>query len=333
MTNGHHIASVSSYNRPFVSIIIPTLNSESTLSRCLYAISSIDYPKDELEVIVIDNGSTDGTVEITKKYGAKVFIRPNISISALRNFGAKMAKGDVYGFVDSDCLVSKNWLNNALVHLSKEEVAVTGCGYDVPHKASWIEKSWFFLKDLEAHSVSHVPAGNMLVRKNAFWSVGGFCEALITGEDTEFCRRFRQRGYNIVSDNEIRSIHLGNPKTLYAFFKKEIWYGKGMLGTTQNDKWNKPFIASIVYILCFLVLFLGLPVAVYLEILLPVFIATGVIVLLPVVAACRHCVKSKKITSFPCLIPIYFAYFTGRMVSLLQIIGQHVVVWVKEVGE
>ena len=305
--------------QPFVSVIIPALNSEKTLDACLNAISLMDYPKEKLEVILVDNGSTDRTVEIGKKYNVKVFIKPKVNISSLRNFGVKMAKGDIYAFVDSDCLVSKDWLNNALNHLKKDVVAIAGCGPDIPDDSSWIEKSWFFYKDLEARTVKHLGTGNLLVKKSVFMKVGGFNENLITGEDSEFCRRIREMGYLIISDNKIRSTHLGNPKTLYAFFKKEIWHGKGMLGTKKTDKWNRPFIASIIYLLSYVAFILGLPVAFYLNNPLPVFIPISFIILIPLIASFHHSIQSKNLKKFPFLVPIYFAYCMGRMISLFYI--------------
>jgi len=322
MTNATNFRQAFSDYHPFVSIIIPALNSEKTLDACLNAIWSMDYPKDRLEVILVDNGSTDGTVKIAKKHNIRIFIKPKVNISALRNFGAKMARGEIYAFVDSDCLVSKDWLNNALIHLKnlkKNTVAAAGCYYDIPPDASWVEKSWFFLKDFEAHPVNYLPAGNMIVKKSAFRKVGGFNENLITGEDSEFCRRLREIGYTIISDKKIRAIHLGNPKTLYAFFKKEIWYGKGMLGTKRSDKWNKPFIISNIYLLSFAGLIIGLPICLYFNKFFPLLIPIAFIVLIPLIAALRGSIQSKNLRKFPLLVPIYFSYCMGRMVSLFYI--------------
>lgn len=307
-------------NQPFVSVIIPAFNSEKTLDSCLNAIALLNYPKDKIEVILIDNGSTDDTVDIAKKYDVKILIKPRINISALRNYGTKMAKGDIYAFTDSDCIVSKDWVNNALVHFRNSLVAVAGCGHDIPGNASWVERTWCFLKDLETHTVKHLGSGNLLIKKSVFIRVGGFNEKLITGEDSEFCNRVRELGYVIISDNKIRNVHLGNPKSLYAFFKKEIWHGKGMLGTQKGDKWNKPFIASIIYLLSYAALILGLPIAFYFGTLLPVVIPISFIALIPLVASFRQSIQSKKLRNFPLLVPIYFAYCTGRMFSLYYLV-------------
>ncbi|RKX92309.1 MAG: glycosyltransferase family 2 protein, partial [Spirochaetes bacterium] len=65
---------------PFVSVIIPALNAESTIGLCLESIKSLDYPAGKLEIIVVDNGSTDRTREIAESFGAKVLYKPKLKV-------------------------------------------------------------------------------------------------------------------------------------------------------------------------------------------------------------------------------------------------------------
>ena len=318
MTNATNFRQAFSDYHPFVSIIIPALNSEKTLDACLNAIWSMDYPKDRLEVILVDNGSTDGTVKIAKKHNIRIFIKPKVNISVLRNFGAKMARGEIYAFVDSDCLVQRDWLKSAIQILNNSSVGATGCGYEIPPNASWIEKSWFVLREASRKKVNFIPAGNLIIRRKVFEQVGGFNENLVTGEDYNLCDKIKRAGYLVISDNSICAVHLGNPKTLRIFFKKEIWYGLGMISSSK-DFANKIVILSHL----FLFLLLTLLYAVFQKNFL-LFLSTFVIILfiISISAFYRNFIKpnkSRNVKYFFYLIPLYFFYFLGRSVSLLHI--------------
>ena len=107
-----------------VSIVIPALNEEKYIGKCLESLLELNTPLESYEAIVVDNGSTDRTVEIAYSFKdrmkLKIFEKPGINISALRNFGVKHASGEVIGFLDADCTVSKDWLNNAVKQLEAE---------------------------------------------------------------------------------------------------------------------------------------------------------------------------------------------------------------------
>jgi len=91
-------------------VVIPALNSASTISRTLSSVFSNGFSKDLFEVLVIDNGSSDNTVQIASEYPVKVLHCAKRGIGPPRNLGIKMAKGDIVCFTDSDCVVGKDWL-------------------------------------------------------------------------------------------------------------------------------------------------------------------------------------------------------------------------------
>lgn len=97
---------------PTVSVVIPTYNSESTLSQCLESIATQDYPKDRIEVIVADGGSKDRTLEIADRYGVdKVLKNPLRTGEAGKAVGTRAAKNEIVAFIDSDnVLPSRDWL-------------------------------------------------------------------------------------------------------------------------------------------------------------------------------------------------------------------------------
>jgi glycosyltransferase involved in cell wall biosynthesis len=92
---------------PFVSIIVPTLNRKVYLRNCLDSLLKLDYPKTKLEIVVVDNGSTDGTTEMVHKEFPQVVVvlekRRNSCFA--RNAGWKNAKGQIIAYTDDDCVV------------------------------------------------------------------------------------------------------------------------------------------------------------------------------------------------------------------------------------
>ncbi|HKN19729.1 MAG TPA: glycosyltransferase [Dissulfurispiraceae bacterium] len=227
---------------PFVSVIIPVYNGAGVIGACLDSLKELDYPKESFEIIVVDNGSSDKTVELAGRYTDSIYICPDVTISALRNYGAKKAKGKIYAFIDADCVADKKWLGNA-VKLLKKGPCITGSKYDIPDNAVWIERAWYAQRPSGKIEVPYINSGNLIVPADIFAKTAGFNEKLITGEDYEFCTR-AGRISRILSDDSIRVVHLGNPKTLRQFFRREIWHGLGALGSLQMKKFDKPLLGT-----------------------------------------------------------------------------------------
>jgi glycosyltransferase involved in cell wall biosynthesis len=111
-----------------VSIVIPTKNNGDILEKCLISIQNLDYPKEEIETIIVDGHSTDGTVEIAKKYGCKIVYEDIGTRGGACNIGVKNANGEFkfIVFTDADCVVPKNWLKNLVKHFNSEKIACVG---------------------------------------------------------------------------------------------------------------------------------------------------------------------------------------------------------------
>ncbi len=96
---------------PLVSFVIPTLNAQRYLSQCLKTVTSQNYTKNKIEIIISDGGSTDNTIKIAKRYGAKIIKNPEVLHEPGKSRAAKIAKGKIIFFVDSDNILnSKLWL-------------------------------------------------------------------------------------------------------------------------------------------------------------------------------------------------------------------------------
>jgi len=110
-------------NLPRVSILIPTLNAASVLEKCLDAINNQDYPKEKIEIIIADGGSIDNTLEIAKKYGAKIYRNPLKTGEAGKAVALRQAQGELVALIDSDnILPDKNWFRKMVEPFKDSEV-------------------------------------------------------------------------------------------------------------------------------------------------------------------------------------------------------------------
>jgi GT2 family glycosyltransferase len=207
------------------SIIIPVLNNPQGLRRCIEAIRSHAL---EFELIVVDNGSTDETCAVAELYADRVLSFPGITIGAMRNQGARVARGQILVFTDSDQLPAKGWLATGLEALAREKSAgMVGARYHAPLNSTWVAKTW----DLQRRysnlpgDIEWLEAGNLFVRREAFERVGGFRTDLIASEDVDLSFRIRGAGYRVICDPRIVNYHDGDPQTLIDFFRKERWRG------------------------------------------------------------------------------------------------------------
>lgn len=108
---------------PFVSILIPTLNAAGVLEKCLRSIVEQDYPKKKIEIIVADGGSTDETLEIAKKYGAKIFQNPLKTGEAGKAVALRRASGELVALIDSDnILPGPTWFWQMVEPFSDPEI-------------------------------------------------------------------------------------------------------------------------------------------------------------------------------------------------------------------
>ena len=179
---------VADVSPPKVSIILATLNSELTLDGCLKAIFELNYPKDLLEVIVVDGCSTDRTLEIAEKYPVKVISAP-LNAPAAYNYALKIVSHDALGFIDADAKVEKEWLNKLVAYLDDSQVAGVSGGIETWNKENvWARSIGYDLENRYARlkkSVVRVATMNLLMKKSVIEAVGGFDENLPSQYDTD----------------------------------------------------------------------------------------------------------------------------------------------------
>ncbi len=218
---------------PLVSVIIPTKNSRLTIKKCLESIKNQSYKK--IELIVVDNNSTDDTKKIAWKYTKNVFNR-GPERSAQRNYGASKSRGAYLLFVDSDMVLSRNVVKEC-VEVAQNSNAK---GIVIPEKSIGVG-FWARCKALEREfyvGVDWMEAARFYEKK-IFDKTKGFNEKMISGEDWDLSQRVGR----IDKLGRIKSFILHDEGNLRFFelLKKKYYYAKNI----NKYKINKSDISNI----------------------------------------------------------------------------------------
>ena len=219
---------------PLVSFVIPVRNDASRLRRCLATVTANDYPPDLVEILVVDNESTDASARVAVDSGATVLRSAASSVAELRNGGARQARGIILAFVDADHEIDRGWIRAAVDVLSDEGIGATGAPCLTDPSPNWVQRQYDAMRSrlVNREEVLWLGSGNLAVKKHIFDEIGGFDARLIACEDVDLCNRLRQAGHRIVADPAMRNVHYGDPKTLKALFYGELWRGRDNVRVT-----------------------------------------------------------------------------------------------------
>ncbi len=181
-----------------VSIVIPAHNAAATLGECLAA--SINQTYTDREVIVVDDGSTDATPEIARKFPVTVLQQPKSGPAAARNAGARVANGDIVAFTDSDCIPHRDWASR-LVEGFSEDVGAVGGTYGIANSGSMLAR--IIHNEIRgrhasfSYEVDFLGSYNLAVKRDVFNALHGFDENFraASGEDNDLSYRIHDAGY------------------------------------------------------------------------------------------------------------------------------------------
>lgn len=208
---------------PLVSIIVPSRNSASTIEDCLRSIKNQSYK--QIEIIVVDNGSTDATVASAKKYTRLVYAA-GPERSAQVNFGALKARGTYLYRVDSDFILGTNIVSECVTLCESKKLD----GIAIHNTSAPRLGFWAAVRGLERDSYKDddLIVAVRFFSKKAWKATGGFDETLYGPEDYDFHNRFVKSGFKWGRIDSYE-MHLGEPKNLVDIWKKHFYYGKQML--------------------------------------------------------------------------------------------------------
>jgi len=181
-----------------ISVIIPTLNEEKYLPSCLNSLSNQCW-SGRYQIIVVDGGSTDRTVEVARKHADKVLVEPGQRVGAARNIGAEESEGNILAFIDADTCASPNWLS-AIDRVLQDSETLGVTGPTLPYQANTLDTItytfWtiYLQRLLLSLGMPHVIGFNCAYRKRPFLRAGGFDENSVTSEDIQLARRMHKQG-------------------------------------------------------------------------------------------------------------------------------------------
>lgn len=173
-----------------------------------------------LEVVVVDNQSRDGTQEIARRMGAKVLVAGR-ERSEQTNIGAKVAGGEYLYRTDADFVLDRTLILQAVKKVEEGYDAVVVHGTSDPRPSIWA-KARKAERDCFEGDWAHTAA--CFFTKEAFEAVGGFNEALTAFEDYDLHNRLLKAGYKI-GRIDAKAYHLGEPKSLAEIVRKYVYYG------------------------------------------------------------------------------------------------------------
>lgn len=222
-------------NLPFVSIVVIGLNEELHLKDTFNAVMKIDYPVDKYELIYVDSGSSDKSVEIADKFTNKVFIERSVYPTAARgrNRGLVEATGEIVHFIDGDVQIDKEYIRKVVNIMRKKDVCAV-YGYLIEKSSDGLNRILLSHWERRESGYSHAAGAGGTFDKKVLLSVGGYDERIRRGEETELGERLNLNNHKIWYIDECMGIHDYGIKGWGDLYK-----------TYYSDGYHKSFIMRI----------------------------------------------------------------------------------------
>jgi len=222
---------------------------------------------------VVDDGSSDASPQVAQQFGALVVPSGGTGRgpAAARNVGASLASGEILAFIDSDCTASREWLNELIPAFSNPAMAAVGGQVDGMCTDSAIDRYESIMSSLSLGSrertgsggtdTFYLPSCNLLVRRTAFRSAGGFKDEMHVGEDVDLTWRLRDKGWTISYLPSGNVLH-EHRSSIRSFMSRRFDYGtsEGMLQILHPGRRKRmvvPPILALILTLCLMAPFTG----------------------------------------------------------------------------
>jgi GT2 family glycosyltransferase len=222
-----------------ISIVIPTYRRPQQLTRCLEAIACLEYPREEFEAIVVDDGGDTQLDHVVASFADRMAVsllrQPHAGPAAARNAGSERARGRYVAFLDDDCAPDPRWLRELVTCLNTHgDAAIGGRTLNsLPDNlySSATQLLVDYVSDQHNDNFRHAaffPSNNLAVSKSAFQAIGGFNVRFEfpAAEDRDWCDRWLRHGFRLhyASDAIVHHAHF---LTLGTFWRQHVSYGRG----------------------------------------------------------------------------------------------------------
>jgi cellulose synthase/poly-beta-1,6-N-acetylglucosamine synthase-like glycosyltransferase len=214
------------------SIIVPAYNAGKTIGDCLGALTRQSMDAADYEVIVVDDGSRDGTAEVVKTFSVRYLRQANRGPATARNHGAREARGEIILFTDSDCVPSADWIAEMTKPFGNPDVVAVKGAYRTNQRSLTarfaqveFEERFELLKRVA--SIDMVDTYSAAYRSDVFRQAGGFDESfpVANNEDTELSYKLSRRGRKMVFNPDAVVYHLNHPDSLRRYARLKFWRG------------------------------------------------------------------------------------------------------------
>ncbi len=215
-----------------ISVIVPAYNARKSIGECLDALMSQGYQRSAYEVIVVDDGSTDGTGDVVRAYPVKYLFQKNQGPATARNAGARAAQGEILLFTDADCAPTADWIQEMARPFENCDVAAVKGAYLTRQKGvvarfAQLEFEERFEMLKRAESIDMVDTYSAGYRKEVFLRLGGFDTSfpVANNEDTELSYRMSKLGLRMVFSPRAVVYHLNHPDSIKRYAR--LKFGRG----------------------------------------------------------------------------------------------------------
>ena len=224
---------------PRAAVVVPVRNGQDTIADCLDSILRVDYPSEEVEVVAVDNASTDDTAAILARYEPRVRIvrEPRIGPSPARNAGIWQTRAGVIAFTDADCTVAPEWLTALVSRLDDESVGLVGGAILSRRPFNYVESFGERIHDharaITEQEPPYVIGMNCAARRSTLEAVAGFDEGFPRSQDVELSYRVLAAGYRLVYEAGAVVYHR-NESTLPGLFREGFTHGYWSVPTLRR---------------------------------------------------------------------------------------------------
>lgn len=232
---------------PSVTILVPAFNEESTITKTIFSLLKLDYPKDKLKIIVINDGSVDGTAEKLKRFKGNrrvsIFYKKNGGKYTALNFGLLNVKTELVGCLDADSFVTIDALKKMVTYFENEKIMAVTPAIKIHQPKGFIRHvqsneynlGIFFKKCFSMiDAITVTPGPFSIFRKSVFDTIGNFKKAYNT-EDLEMAMRMQKNRYKITNAHTAVVYTVG-PNTLRKLFIQRVRWIHGFLANTIDYK-------------------------------------------------------------------------------------------------